>query len=129
MPCKSFTFSIYKSKLNHLISSCFRADIKAEVNQQNTSLSELRKYLFQRAYKMYQFTKYLILCTSLLFVPVVHAAPLFAVRQSITTLSTSQISPFKPYSYFASAGYCTPSTTLTWSCGGELFSIFYMTSG
>lgn len=59
------------------------------------------------------------LFTSLSLAPVVRAAPLLAIRQSITTLSASQISPFKPYSYFASTGYCTPSTTLTWSCGAN----------
>jgi len=38
-------------------------------------------------------------------------------RQSISTLSQSQISAFKPYTYFASAAYCDPSKTINWSCG------------
>ncbi|KAF8914462.1 hypothetical protein CPB85DRAFT_1375479 [Mucidula mucida] len=38
-------------------------------------------------------------------------------RQSITQLSTTQIDAFSPYTYFAAAGYCEPSTTLAWSCG------------
>jgi len=50
---------------------------------------------------------------------VVHAAPLLATRQGITTLSQAQISPYKPYTYFASTGYCSPATTLTWSCGAN----------
>ncbi|KAG0645832.1 hypothetical protein D0Z07_7714 [Hyphodiscus hymeniophilus] len=54
-----------------------------------------------------------------LFVANIRASPLLIARQSITTLSTSQISPFKPYSYFASAGYCNPSTTSTWSSNCE----------
>lgn len=48
------------------------------------------------------------------------ASPLSATRrQSITTLSTSQIETFKPFTFFASAAYCNPSTTINWSCGGE----------
>jgi hypothetical protein len=39
-------------------------------------------------------------------------------RQSITALSAAQISSFKPFTFFASAAYCQPSTTLTWTCGG-----------
>ncbi|KAI5123194.1 hypothetical protein M0805_003961 [Coniferiporia weirii] len=45
------------------------------------------------------------------------ASPLNSKRQSITTLSSSQVSAFKPYSYFASAAYCAPNTTINWSCG------------
>lgn len=49
------------------------------------------------------------------------ASPLRPVRrQSITTLSTSQIETFKPFTFFASAAYCNPSTTINWSCGGEM---------
>ncbi|KAI0332705.1 lipase [Cubamyces sp. BRFM 1775] len=40
-------------------------------------------------------------------------------RQSITTLSTSQIDAFTPYSYYASAGYCAASATQSWSCGAN----------
>ncbi|KAI0037750.1 hypothetical protein FA95DRAFT_1529358, partial [Auriscalpium vulgare] len=39
--------------------------------------------------------------------------------ESITTLSTAQISAFKPFTFFASAAYCNPSVTLTWSCGAN----------
>lgn len=46
-----------------------------------------------------------------------------AKRQSITALSGSQISAFKPFSFFASAAYCQPSTTINWSCGCTLFLI------
>ncbi|KAF9073600.1 lipase [Rhodocollybia butyracea] len=38
-------------------------------------------------------------------------------RQAITTLSANQINEFTPYSFFASAGYCSPSTTISWTCG------------
>ncbi|KAK0489259.1 alpha/beta-hydrolase [Armillaria novae-zelandiae] len=38
-------------------------------------------------------------------------------RQSVTTLTSAQVSTFKPYTFYASAGYCQPSTTLTWTCG------------
>ncbi|KAH9017205.1 lipase class 3 family protein [Lactarius pseudohatsudake] len=39
--------------------------------------------------------------------------------QDITSLSTSQISPFAPFTHFASTAYCKPSTTLNWSCGAN----------
>ena len=47
------------------------------------------------------------------------AAPALQTRQSITTLSTSQIEVFKPFTFFASAGYCQPSATLAWNCGAN----------
>ncbi|KAF8336196.1 Alpha/Beta hydrolase protein [Amanita rubescens] len=39
-------------------------------------------------------------------------------RPSITPLS-SQISTFTPYTYFASAAYCPPAATISWSCGAN----------
>ena len=42
-----------------------------------------------------------------------------AARQSISALSASQISSFKPFSYYASAGYCAASATLEWNCGAN----------
>ncbi|KAI5123195.1 hypothetical protein M0805_003962 [Coniferiporia weirii] len=47
------------------------------------------------------------------------ASPLNSKRQSITTLSSSQISAFTPYAFFASTAYCSPSTTINWSCGAN----------
>jgi len=38
-------------------------------------------------------------------------------RQGISTLSSAQISTFKPYSFYASAAYCNPSVLSTWNCG------------
>ncbi|SJL13761.1 uncharacterized protein ARMOST_17209 [Armillaria ostoyae] len=38
-------------------------------------------------------------------------------RQSVMTLTSTQVTAFKPYTFYASAGYCQPSTTLTWTCG------------
>lgn len=38
-------------------------------------------------------------------------------RQSITALTSAQISAFKPYSFYAAAAYCNPSVTATWTCG------------
>ncbi|OJT09214.1 hypothetical protein TRAPUB_14340 [Trametes pubescens] len=40
-------------------------------------------------------------------------------RQSITTVSTAEIDSFTPYSFFASAGHCAASKTLTWTCGAN----------
>ncbi|KAJ3571303.1 hypothetical protein NP233_g3844 [Leucocoprinus birnbaumii] len=47
----------------------------------------------------------------------VWAAPSLEKRQSITPLSSAQIATFKPYSFFAAAAYCNPSTTRNWTCG------------
>jgi len=47
------------------------------------------------------------------------AAPNVATRQALTALSSAQISAFTPYSFFAAAGYCSPSTTINWSCGAD----------
>jgi hypothetical protein len=52
----------------------------------------------------------------------VNAAPALvelSKRQSITALTTTQIDAFTPFSFFASAGYCNPSTTIDWSCGAN----------
>ena len=59
-----------------------------------------------------------VLSTALLGVAAVQAFPNLSSRQSITALTTAQISAFTPYTYYASAGYCTPSQTLAWNCGG-----------
>lgn len=47
------------------------------------------------------------------------AAPTLESRQSITALSTSQISSFKPFTFYASAAYCQPANTLAWNCGAN----------
>ncbi|PIL27924.1 hypothetical protein GSI_09959 [Ganoderma sinense ZZ0214-1] len=38
-------------------------------------------------------------------------------QASITALSTAQIDAFRPYTHYASAGYCSPASTLAWDCG------------
>ncbi|KAF8997862.1 lipase [Cyathus striatus] len=48
---------------------------------------------------------------------VVSALPTLEGRQSISTLSAAQVSTYKPYTYYASAAYCKPATTLAWNCG------------
>ncbi|KAG7445156.1 alpha/beta-hydrolase [Guyanagaster necrorhizus] len=64
----------------------------------------------------------LLICLAVLFLfdLLVSASPLqpsvLDRRQLMTTLTSAQVSAFKPYSYYASAGYCEPSTTLTWTC-------------
>jgi len=60
------------------------------------------------------------LLSSLIGALSVYASPIDP-RQSITTLSTAQISSFKPFSFFAAAAYCDPDKTLKWNCGGKLF--------
>ncbi|KAF8508907.1 Alpha/Beta hydrolase protein [Gautieria morchelliformis] len=38
---------------------------------------------------------------------------------SVTAVSSAQINTFTPYTFFASAAYCNPSTTINWSCGAN----------
>ena len=47
------------------------------------------------------------------------AIPVLEARQSISTLSNEQVASYKPYTYYAGAAYCSPATTLAWSCGSE----------
>ncbi|KAI0249660.1 lipase [Lactifluus subvellereus] len=51
------------------------------------------------------------------FVGLVRAASV--KRQAITTLSSTQIDAFAPFTHFASGAYCNPSTTITWKCGAN----------
>ncbi|KAI6112577.1 Alpha/Beta hydrolase protein [Pisolithus sp. B1] len=37
--------------------------------------------------------------------------------QSITILDSSQVDSYTPYTYYASAGYCNATQTLSWDCG------------
>ncbi|KAG2364630.1 hypothetical protein BDR07DRAFT_1279279 [Suillus spraguei] len=54
---------------------------------------------------------------ALLLASAVQASPSISARQSITALTTTQIDTFTPYTYYASAGYCTNTQTLAWDCG------------
>jgi len=54
-----------------------------------------------------------------LAINIVNASPSLIARESITALTTSQIDAFTPYTYYASAGYCTSTQTLAWDCGSE----------
>lgn len=47
------------------------------------------------------------------------ALPSLQARQDITPLSSSQIAAFKPYTYYASTGYCLASQTIAWDCGAD----------
>lgn len=48
-----------------------------------------------------------------------YAAPALEERQSITTLSTAQVTVFRPYTHYASTAYCEPAQTLAWNCGAN----------
>ena len=39
--------------------------------------------------------------------------------ERITPLSSAEVAAFKPYTQFANAAYCQPSTTLAWNCGAS----------
>ncbi len=56
----------------------------------------------------------------LAFVGLVPATPVSVKRQAntVTALSPTQVNEFAPFTHFASAAYCHPSTTINWSCGG-----------
>lgn len=47
------------------------------------------------------------------------------MTDDITVLSTTEVSAFKPYTYFAKAAYCEPADTLAWTCGGEIPSVIH----
>ncbi|KJA28316.1 hypothetical protein HYPSUDRAFT_33656 [Hypholoma sublateritium FD-334 SS-4] len=70
------------------------------------------------------FSKGSILSVTVCALAYVHAAPAsldtsLLKRQSITALSTAQITAFRPFTSFASTAYCSPSTTINWSCGSN----------
>ncbi|CAE6367010.1 unnamed protein product [Rhizoctonia solani] len=45
------------------------------------------------------------------------ALPAPIPRAGVTTLTTAQITAFRPYALLSRAGYCPASKTATWSCG------------
>ncbi|KAF8651854.1 hypothetical protein AX16_004628 [Volvariella volvacea WC 439] len=49
------------------------------------------------------------------------AAPagILEARQSVVTLSASQIASYRPYTHYAGAAYCNPANTLAWNCGAR----------
>ncbi|RXW16322.1 hypothetical protein EST38_g9543 [Candolleomyces aberdarensis] len=55
------------------------------------------------------------------FAIVAFAAPVanhtLEARQSVSTLTTAQVAGYKTYSWYASAAYCSPASTLAWNCG------------
>ncbi|OAX37649.1 alpha/beta-hydrolase, partial [Rhizopogon vinicolor AM-OR11-026] len=58
-----------------------------------------------------------IILAVLLGAAIVNASSSLNARRSITALTTSQIDALTPYTYYASAGYCTNTQTLAWDCG------------
>jgi hypothetical protein len=64
----------------------------------------------------------MLACTLALFAifGLAHVAAV-SKRRAEVTLSPAQVEAFKPYSRHAAAAYCSPSQTLSWSCGGWSF--------
>ncbi|KAJ3983157.1 lipase class 3 family protein [Lentinula detonsa] len=58
---------------------------------------------------------FLFLVASALASPTARAG--IEARAAITALTAAQITAYKPYTYYASAAYCSPSTTIKWTCG------------
>ena len=46
-------------------------------------------------------------------------SPADASPTEITVMTSTQVNAFTPYTYYASAGFCSPSVTLTWTCGAN----------
>ncbi|KAF8159300.1 lipase [Crassisporium funariophilum] len=44
------------------------------------------------------------------------ASPTLEARQGISTLSATDVSSYKTYTYFAGVAYCTPAQTKSWLC-------------
>ncbi|CDO71060.1 hypothetical protein BN946_scf184844.g64 [Trametes cinnabarina] len=47
------------------------------------------------------------------------ALPAPAKRQNIAALAQAQVTAFRPYTHYASTGYCHPAATLAWNCGAN----------
>ncbi|KAI0788152.1 lipase [Fomes fomentarius] len=47
------------------------------------------------------------------------ALPAPEKRQGIALLTITQIAAFRPYTHYASTGYCSPKSTLAWNCGAN----------
>ena len=46
-------------------------------------------------------------------------SPADASPTEITVMTSTQVDAFTPYTYYASAGFCSPSVTLIWTCGAN----------
>ncbi|KAF9224206.1 alpha/beta-hydrolase [Gyrodon lividus] len=57
-----------------------------------------------------------ILAAALLGTTLIQGSSL-VTRRSTTALTRSQIDSYTPYTYYASAAFCTPAQTLAWNCG------------
>ncbi|KAF6761833.1 lipase [Ephemerocybe angulata] len=53
----------------------------------------------------------------ILALPGAHATPLRHRQADFAALSTSEISGFRPFSFYASAAYCQPAQLSAWDCG------------
>ncbi|GJJ11323.1 hypothetical protein Clacol_005555 [Clathrus columnatus] len=61
-----------------------------------------------------------ILLFTFVCLSVAQASAVVLPRQgAVTDLTTSQIDAFTTFTFFASAAYCQPSTTINWSCGAN----------
>lgn len=57
--------------------------------------------------------------------PLLSLAVSLVSGQGYPTLTTSEINAYRPYAFYASTGYCAPSTTINWSCGGVSMCSFF----
>ena len=90
-------------------------------NTPSTTLSKLlRTMVFNRSFLKISFVPLALVFIRALAAPTpISDEELLAKRQAITTLTTAQITAFKPFTFFASTAYCQPSATLAWNCGGR----------
>ncbi|KIY51646.1 lipase [Fistulina hepatica ATCC 64428] len=60
-----------------------------------------------------------LFASALLAVSTVRAAPRPRGVYPTHNLTSAQVTPYQSYAYFASAAYCAPNTTITWTCGSR----------
>jgi hypothetical protein len=61
----------------------------------------------------------LYLSLALFCMPHVLASPIFHRQADLPALTPSQISAFRPFTFYASAAYCRPAQLSSWTCGSE----------
>lgn len=117
---RSFASAIWT---NPRFGNYFRIQLpyKTVGNRSYLGVTSLGKSIHSYSLKMlvYGFFISALLCA---FVVDAAPPPELVKRQAITPLTATQISAFKPYTFFASTAYCNPSNTLAWNCGRELLS-------
>jgi hypothetical protein len=95
--------------LTRRFSLCFKSSV-LQIHQQDISQSP--SVPFQPSpMPLFTHLSLLLLCVFLFLASASLSRPTF------NTLQPTQVLSFRPYAYYASAGYCKPNTILSWTCG------------